>query len=149
MLGELDHHEIESVLRSQLIGRIGCCHEGNILVVPITYAYDGTFIYCHSNMGLKIEMMRSNPSVCFEVEQVIKMTDWKSVIVWGTYEELQDDESRKNGIRIFSDRMKPLVASETIGPVMRQPEPHPLRLGPKPIFFRIRITKKTGRFELG
>jgi len=144
MLGELDHIEVESMLRHQMIGRIGCSHGG---VVPITNAYDGTFIYCHSKVGLKIEMMRNNPSICFEVDQVINMTDWKSVIVWGTYEELKDGEARKIGIHIFSERMKPFVASETLGPMMRQPEPRPPDIGPKPIFFRIRVTKRTGRFE--
>jgi hypothetical protein len=149
MLGELDPIEVESTLHNQMIGRIGCSHEGNVFVVPITYAYDGTFIYCHSKVGLKIEMMRNNPSVCFEVDQVINMTDWKSVIVWGTYEELKDDEVRKVGIQIFSERMKPFVASETLGPMMRQPEPHPPDIGPKPVFFRIKVTKKTSRFERG
>jgi len=147
MLGELDPIEVESMLHNQMIGRIGCSHEGNVFVVPITYAYDGTFIYCHSKVGLKIEMMRNNPSVCIEVDQVINMTDWKSVIVWGTYEELKDDEARKVGIQIFSERMKPFVASETLGPMMRQPEPHPPDIGPKPVFFRIKVTKKTSRFE--
>ena len=147
MLGELNYDELESVLRNQMIGRIGCCDKGDVFVVPITYAYDGTFIYCHSKLGLKIDMMRNNPSVCFEVDQVTKMTDWKSVIIWGTYEELVDEESRKIGMQIFSERMKPFVASETLGPMMRQPEPHPPEIGPKPIFFRIRVTKKTGRFE--
>lgn len=148
MLGELSDSEIELLLSTQLVGRIGCSDAGNVLVVPITYAYDGTFINCHSKAGLKIDMMRSNPSVCFEVDQVTKMTDWKSVIVWGTFEELLDDNSRQAGIRIFSDRMKPFVASETLGPMMRQPEPHPPHVGPKPIFFRIRVARKTGRFEL-
>jgi len=149
MLGELTHHETESLLRNQMIGRIGCCDQGNVFVVPITYVYDGTFIYCHSKVGLKIEMMRANPSVCFEVDQVTKMNDWKSVIAWGTYEELWDEESRKIGMQLFRERMKPFVASQTAGPMMRQPEPHPPDIGPKPVFFRIRLTKKTGHFERG
>jgi nitroimidazol reductase NimA-like FMN-containing flavoprotein (pyridoxamine 5'-phosphate oxidase superfamily) len=149
MLGELNPNEIESLLRNQMIGRIGCSDGNTIFVVPITYAYDGTFIYCHSKVGLKIKMMRNNPSVCFEVDQLSTMKDWKSVIAWGTYEELQDDEARQVGVQIFSERMKPFVASETLGPTMRQPEPHPPDIGPKPVFFRIRVTKKTGRFERG
>lgn len=148
MLGELSDNEVESLLHNQVIGRIGCSDGDKIFVVPITYAYDGTYIYCHSKAGLKIELMRNNPSVCFEVDQVTKMTDWKSVIVWGIYEELDDEETRQVGIKIFAERMKPFIASATIGPMMRQPEPHPPEIGPKPIFFRIRATKKTGRFEL-
>jgi nitroimidazol reductase NimA-like FMN-containing flavoprotein (pyridoxamine 5'-phosphate oxidase superfamily) len=149
MLGELSRSEIESVLQQEVIGRIGCSVGSDVLVVPITYAYDGEFVYCHSREGMKIEMMRSNPSVCFQVDKVNDMTNWRSVILWGTYEELKDDAARKTGIQIFSERMKPFVASETLGPMMRQPEPHPPGIGSKPVFFRIKVTKKTGRFERG
>ena len=149
MLGELSYVEVESVLHSQVIGRIGCSDRDRVYVVPITYAYDGTFIYCHSKAGLKIALMRENPSVCFEVEEVKDMTHWKSVILWGTFEELEGEEERNNGIQVFSERMKSLVTSESFRPMIRQPEPHPPEIGPKPIFFRIRVRTKTGRFELG
>jgi nitroimidazol reductase NimA-like FMN-containing flavoprotein (pyridoxamine 5'-phosphate oxidase superfamily) len=149
VLGELDHNEIESILHHQVVGRIGCKDGDKVFVVPITYVYDNNFIYCHSRVGQKIQMMRRDPFVCFEVDEVTSLTSWKSVIVWGTYEELTDEEARQTGIKIFSERMKPFVTSETVGPMMRQPEPHPPDVGPKPVFFRIKLTKKTGRFERG
>jgi uncharacterized protein len=149
MYGELDHYEVESMLRSQVVGRIGCKDGEKILVVPIAYAYDGTFVYCHSNAGQKIRMMRKDPAVCFEVDQVNSLTDWKSVVAWGTYEELVEEDVRQIGIKTFLERMKPFTLSETMGPMMRQPEPHPPEIGPKPVFFRIRLTEKTGRYERG
>ena len=87
MLGELNHIEIESLLRNQRVGRIGCCDGDDVFVVPITYAYDCPFIYGHSKLGRKIKMMRNNPSVCFEVDQVTNMKDWKSVIAWASAEQ--------------------------------------------------------------
>ena len=147
MLGELTPHEIETLLQRQVIGRIGCCHENQMLVVPITYAYDGAYIYGHSQEGMKVKMMRSNPQVCFEVDEMADMTNWKSVILWGVYEELVEEEAHRNGLKIFADRMKPWVISETIRPTLRQPEPHPPGALSKPVVFRIKVTKKTGRFE--
>lgn len=38
----------------------------------------------------KIEMMRKNPKVCFEVDDIKNIFSWKSVIAWGTFEEITD-----------------------------------------------------------
>ena len=147
MLGELAQNEIESLLQSQVIGRIGCCDANEVFVVPITYAYDGTCIYGHSKEGTKIKMMRNNPSVCFEVDATTSMTNWKSVILTSTYEEITDPAQRQVAMKIFSYRMRPFIASETIAPMIRQPEPHPAGATYKPIVFRIKVLKKTGRYE--
>ena len=70
MLGELTPEEIDEMLRSEAIGRIGCYAFGRPYVVPITFAYDGVAVYGHSREGLKLRMMRSHPSVCFEVDRM-------------------------------------------------------------------------------
>jgi nitroimidazol reductase NimA-like FMN-containing flavoprotein (pyridoxamine 5'-phosphate oxidase superfamily) len=147
MLGELSNSEIETLLDDQLIGRIGCGEAGDVFVVPITYAYDGNYIYGHSKEGMKIRMMRKNPSVCFEVDQITDMTNWKSVILLGTYEEFENEKERQLAMKIFSDRMKPFMTSETLVPMMRQPEPHPPEAVHKSVVFRIKVLRKTGRFE--
>ena len=48
MIGELNPLEIEDVLRSQLIGRLGCHAFGRTYVVTITYSYDRDVVYAHS-----------------------------------------------------------------------------------------------------
>ena len=70
MLGEITPEEIDEMLRSEAIGRIGCYAFGRPYVVPITFAYDGVAVYGHSREGLKLRMMRSHPSVCFEVDEI-------------------------------------------------------------------------------
>lgn len=70
MLGELNTEQIELLLKSEVIGRIGCCADNKVYVVPVTYAYDGTHVYAHSKEGMKIRMMRKSPEVCFEVDQM-------------------------------------------------------------------------------
>ena len=73
MLGELDSKQIDEVLKSNIVGHLGCSDLGETYVVPITYVYDGDSIIGHSAPGKKIEMMRSNPRVCFQVSQMKDM----------------------------------------------------------------------------
>ena len=144
MLGELNERQIDQVLRSEVIGRIGCVSEGRVYVVPVTYVYDGTCTYGHSMDGAKLRAMRANPDVCLEVEHVDNLSNWQSVIAWGTFEELEGQEWDA-GMRLLVDRIMPLLVSSTSGP------PHggsPGASGPRHgSVYRIRLGERTGRFE--
>ena len=94
VLGELTPEEIDGLLRSEAIGRIGCYGFGRPYVVPVTYAYDGIAVYCHSREGLKLRMMRSHPTVCFEVDRVDGVSDWQSVIATGQILRARGDGGR-------------------------------------------------------
>ncbi|MFZ1677408.1 MAG: pyridoxamine 5'-phosphate oxidase family protein [Saprospiraceae bacterium] len=149
MIGILTDAAMDEVLKDNVLGRIGC-HEGNkTYIVPINYAYDGKSIIAHSAEGLKIEMMRKNPLVCFEVDQMKSFTDWRSVIVWGRYEELTDEDDHHAAMKLFVDRMMHLRLSETATPqtVERTSERRHISGRIKSVVFRIVITEKTGRFE--
>ena len=58
MFGTLNSEEIEVLLNNQLIGRIGCNANNTTYVVPISFAYDGEFIYSLTREGMKINIMR-------------------------------------------------------------------------------------------
>lgn len=149
MIGKLDEEQIEQILHGEVVGRIGCHDDQQIYVVPVTFAYDGRSIYGHTDEGLKVHLMRAHPNVCFEVDHIENIANWQSVIVWGTYEELQGEEAAQ-ALVLLLKRFLPLVASKS-------PEaPHGLsgyvdyrlqtasRHG---LLYRINIHKKTGRFE--
>ena len=141
MLGELTSGEIDGVLRREAIGRIGCYAFGRPYVVPITYAYDGIAVYGHSREGLKLRMMRSHPTVCFEVERFESPSSWQSVIVLGTFSELEPPEA-EIAMELLRRRLAPLVASATSapdGPVHASGMPWSV--------FRILLGERTGRFE--
>jgi nitroimidazol reductase NimA-like FMN-containing flavoprotein (pyridoxamine 5'-phosphate oxidase superfamily) len=141
MLGELTSGEIDGVLRSEAIGRIGCYAFGRPYVVPITYAYDGVAIYGHSREGLKLRMMRSHPTVCFEVERFESPSSWQSVIALGTFSELEPPAA-DIAMQLLRRRLAPLVASATSAP---DGPWHPSGL-PWAVF-RILLGERTGRFE--
>jgi uncharacterized protein len=148
MISELTREQIENVFRSEVTGRIGCHADGRSYIVPVSYAYDGECVYAHSANGLKIRAMRANPSVCFEVEQIDDLANWRCVIGWGSYEELSDSEADRAERRL-AERLAPFVTSEsarlTTGP--RTEEDRFNNAERRSIFYRIRLTEKTGRFE--
>jgi nitroimidazol reductase NimA-like FMN-containing flavoprotein (pyridoxamine 5'-phosphate oxidase superfamily) len=147
MLGDLNSKQIEHVLYSLIIGRIGCHADNKSYVVPVTYAYDGTYIYGHTKEGLKIDMMRKNPMVCFEVDVMENMSNWRSVIAWGKFEELKTPEEREAGMRILMDTVMPLMTGETtISHSMTDSHPKTIE-AMRGVVYRIKLTEKTGRYE--
>ena len=50
--------------------------------------YDPDCIYIFSTFGKKIEWMRKNPKVCLQADEIGDRWNWGSVIVTGTYLEL-------------------------------------------------------------
>ena len=147
MLGQLNEIQINNILSSQVTGRIACTDGMQPYIVPVTYAFDGACIYGQTNEGHKLEIMRTNPNVCFEVDMMFDMRNWQSVLVYGTFEELEEGDSEKAKATLFT-RIFPLSTSSTI-----HRHEHELvveiddstRI--KTVMYRINIKKMTGRFE--
>ncbi len=148
MLGELSQDEIDVILNTNVIGRIGCCAKEKVYVVPITYVYDGEFIIGHTQEGVKITVLRENPECCFEVDMMESISNWKSVMAWGTFEELKGEEAEKALDKLLT-KLEPLMASETSHPqrMGQNPASRTRTQGTNPIIYRIRLKEKTGRFE--
>jgi len=150
MIDDLKPAEIEALLHSELVARIGCHADGNTYVVPITYAYDGEGIIGHSIDGMKVRMMRQNPKVCIEIDHMENPSIWQSVIAWGTYEELTGDDAER-AMGVLMERFAPLMTSETSQPTDSEHGMDQAMLSrgerPQAVIYRIRLTEKTGRFE--
>lgn len=73
------------------------------------------------------------------------MANWRSVIVWGKYEELQTKNQEK-AMKILKDRLTPLLLSESVKPTHGM-GPEVVIKQPKAIIFRISVEEITGRFE--
>ena len=147
MLGILNKQRIESILSSQVLGRLACCDGSQPYITPVTYTYDGEYIYGQTNEGKKLSMLRKNPNVCFEVDLLNSMRNWESVIVYGKFEELKD-ENAAEARNVLLEKVFPLMTSSTIHPheheVVAEVEDSN-RI--KHVMYRIRIEEVTGRFE--
>lgn len=147
MFGTLNNEEIENILHHQVIGRVGCHANNTTYVVPVSFAYSGDCVYALTGEGMKIQFMRQNPQVCFEVEELTDPGNWKSVICWGEFEELTDDAERMRALELLYDRHLPMVTSATTRLSPSWPfRPDSLNSIPG-IAYRIRLFKKTGKFE--
>jgi nitroimidazol reductase NimA-like FMN-containing flavoprotein (pyridoxamine 5'-phosphate oxidase superfamily) len=134
---EMQNDEIDAFLREQVIGRVGCHVGGSIYVVPVIYAWDGDCAYVYSIEGKKISMMRENPSVCFEVDEYLAGGGWRSVIIQGTYEELEGSDAALT-LRLLVDRF---AARRPASGATQRPRGE----GRVPVAFRIRALEITGR----
>ena len=108
---------------------------------------EGGCIYAHSEEGMKINMMRQNPKVCFEVYRMENMGNWQCVIGWGNFEEITDEKARAAALNILLKRDLPIITSKTVQLTTEWPfVPEDLN-DVKGIVFRIKLDKKTGRYE--
>jgi nitroimidazol reductase NimA-like FMN-containing flavoprotein (pyridoxamine 5'-phosphate oxidase superfamily) len=126
---------IENLLRTAIVGRIACCAHGAVgdgrpYLVPLAYGYDGESVYAHSGPGRKLDLMRAEPRVTFEVDQAEGPDRWRSVIAEGEFEEIADPAARERALRLLYP------------PPAEIPD-----LGSQTVVFRIRLTALSGRFE--
>ena len=150
MIGKLTATEIQEVLTKNTLGRIGCNDGFNTYIIPVNYVYDGKYIFCHSQLGMKIKIMRQNPKVCFEVDEIIHFSNWKSVVAQGEYQELIKERDRYNAMQFFINKMLHVKISETAKPDEMYANPastSALMQTTKPIIYRIFIEETSGRFE--
>lgn len=147
MIGKLSSPEIEKLLRREVVGRLGCSDGNQVYVVPISYHYDGEYVYCHTHEGMKIDIMRRHPVICFEVDRMQNMANWQSVIAHGRFEELTDPGLRSQALQKLHERILPVVSSETTHLSPDWPFA-PVDLNKiEGVTFRVRLEEKTGRFE--
>ena len=104
MINNIDSEEIQRLLRSARIARLGCIANGDPYVVPINYEFRDGAIYGHSLPGLKISALRENPRACVQVDEIETGLRWKSALAFGTYEELADEAERREALTRLLDR---------------------------------------------
>jgi nitroimidazol reductase NimA-like FMN-containing flavoprotein (pyridoxamine 5'-phosphate oxidase superfamily) len=131
LIRHLDPERIEDLLSSSIVGRIACNAAGERpYLVPLAYAYDGESIYAVSGPGRKIDLMRADPRISFEVDRVETSDTWQSVVAEGDYEEVRDADEIQMAIA--------LLEGATGVPVV---------MGDHSIVVRLRLTAKSGRYE--
>ena len=84
--------ECSEMLKRVSIGRLACALDNQPYVVPVRFAYEPDRIYIFSTVGKKIKWMRQNPKVCLQADEIGTSANWISVIVTGTYLELNEPQ---------------------------------------------------------
>jgi len=147
MAKELDEEKIKQLLSEQIVGRIGCYADGIPYIVPVTYAYDDGFIYAHSKEGMKTTIMKKNPDICFQVDEILNLATWWSVVIWGRFEEIQGEE-RDRAIKLLTDKIMTLLEERRSLPAHGAIEHAKAAAVGEAIWYRIKVTRMTGRYEI-
>jgi nitroimidazol reductase NimA-like FMN-containing flavoprotein (pyridoxamine 5'-phosphate oxidase superfamily) len=103
---EMSEAECRSFLGRAQMGRLGCALDDQPYVVPISVVYEEGFVYSFATLGQKVHWMRKNPKVCIQLDELGGQSQWTSVIVNGTYQELREPqyESERAHARKLLDR---------------------------------------------
>lgn len=103
---------IEDILNSSNIVRIAMVDDQEPYIVPLNYGYHDNALYIHcAKEGRKIDILKKNPRVCFEIEgrselvtgdQACKWTmNYQSLIGYGRVEILEEKNEKIAGLDIL------------------------------------------------
>ena len=107
-----DKAVLEEILAGSEICRLSMIDGELPYIIPVNYGYSEGYIYIHSAPeGKKIELLKQNKQVCFEVEGTVEIVkgdeacDWttryRSVVGYATVEILSDEQSKQKGMEVI------------------------------------------------
>jgi len=107
-----ERDRIDAIIYRAKVCRLALSRDNRPYVVPLSFGYDGKSLYFHSaESGMKIDFLRDNPEVCFEITADCKVkggkiaSDWTmryiSVIGFGRARFLEDPQSKRQGLAVL------------------------------------------------
>jgi [ribosomal protein S5]-alanine N-acetyltransferase len=107
-----DKSILQEILIQSKICRIGMLDHELPYILPFNYGYRNNQIYIHcASAGKKIDLLKNNPMVCFEIElkaDIIKndkackwATSYRSIVGYGKIEILDDITQKQQGLEII------------------------------------------------
>src|SRR6185295_1946679 len=94
MFTYMTENEAHEFLSSERAGQLGCLKDGFPYVIPVNYIYHDGNLYFHSLLGEKIDALRQYPNACLQVHKSLDDYRWRSVIAFGHYEEITNEDER-------------------------------------------------------
>jgi nitroimidazol reductase NimA-like FMN-containing flavoprotein (pyridoxamine 5'-phosphate oxidase superfamily) len=141
LISEMTEQECRAALASSSFGRLACSLNDQPYIVPLYFAYEAGYFYAMATLGQKIEWMRENPKVCFQVDQIEGDSRWVSVVANGHFEELREPQctdERAHAHKLLSAR------SHWWEPPLAERQLKSQEELIAPVIFRIRILSMTG-----
>ena len=104
-----DRTEIEEIIRKASICRLALSDNGTPYIVPVCFGYEHGTLYFHcATQGRKLEILKRNNRVCFEMDIETKLVvgekgctwgmKYRSVIGFGTASVVQDEAEKRKGL---------------------------------------------------
>jgi uncharacterized protein len=103
---------IDDILRRATVCRLGLCEANRPYVVPMCFGYKDNALYFHcAGQGKKLEILRMNNNICFEVDidhEIVNAEQacgwgmkYKSVIGFGKAVFIEDVELKREALNII------------------------------------------------
>ena len=104
--------DIEEIIHKADICRLALCERDCPYIVPLCFGYESGKLYFHSaSQGRKLEILKNNRNVCFEmdVDQELVSEEipckwgfrYRSVVGFGKASFVRDPESKREALRII------------------------------------------------
>jgi uncharacterized protein len=150
MSQSLSAEAIEEVLASHYIGHLACSLDDTPYVVPITYYYDAerNSLVGYTAEGKKVDVLRKNPKVSVAISHIDNLSHWKSVILEGTFQEIEGSESLQV-LQLLITKLEGLINEEGKQHVEQIRDMARANDAKSKVIYRIQIDRKNGRFEAG
>lgn len=98
----MSYDECIALIKRQWLARIGCADRNVPYVIPVQYSYSGDKLYGFTLPGKKLDIMRRNPHVCVQIDQLKNRHSWKSVVVDTRFVDLSTEECREEKDQAWS-----------------------------------------------
>lgn len=110
-----DPAELRRILAGARVCRLAMCDGDRPYLVPLSFALDGDDLVLHSaREGRKLDVLRRNPAVCFEVEEAVALRPaeaacdfsfgFRTVIGFGEVELVEDPAERRRLLALLGPR---------------------------------------------
>lgn len=110
-MDELTHVECLQLLDEELVGHLGVVDGGTPYVTPVSYVRHESDLYFRTGPGRRLDVLRSNPSVCFEASSFdVEGGEWRSVVVWGDVTGVTDDETESLAVDLLLEKYRSYVS---------------------------------------
>lgn len=105
--------EIETIIQKAEVCRLGLAVDSTPYIVPVFFGYENNCLYIHcAREGRKLDMIRKNNIVCFEMEVDAEITNrdklacqwsstYRSVIGYGSAFILENFEEKKQALNVI------------------------------------------------
>jgi uncharacterized protein len=107
-----DRSQIDRVIRSSRICRLGMSGGSQPYLIPLCFGYDGSALFFHcASEGRKLDILRENPHVCVEFDipgdivEADEACGWgigfQSVIAFGVAHFVEDSQEKRKGLSLL------------------------------------------------
>lgn len=117
----MTNSECEEILKNASSGVLAVSGDGGYpYAVPLSFAYADGEIYFHcAKSGHKLDAIKNNPRVSFcvtaqdDVQPAAFTTHYKSVIVFGKAEIIEDEKEIYSAVKLLSEKYSPDYLKES------------------------------------